>query len=306
MASTLSRIRSASVAVLAAGMCLTASGTAQESAPPAPPPPNAPVILVTGSTGGLGREVARRLAGTGAHVIVHGRNVERGTALVREIEAEGIGSARFYRADLASFAEVRRLAREIGRDYPRLDVLVNNAGVWLEGRRLSQDGQEMHFQVNYLSGYLLTRLLLPLLIESAPARIVNVASRLQVPIDFDDITYTNDFDDIRAYGRSKLAQVMFSFSLAEELGGTGVSVLAVHPATQMNTDLVVERGATPQSTVEEGAQVVVHVVTAPGLGTGRFYNQLEPARAHEQAYDAGARAQLMSLSAAITGAGGHE
>ncbi len=136
------------------------------------------VILVTGSTGGLGQEVARRLASSGAHVIVHGRNQERGLDLVEEIEREGKGSARFYAADLASFDQVRELADVILKDYDRLDVLVNNAGIGSapDERLLTEDGHEYRFQVNYLSGYLLTRLLLPRLLESAPSRIVNVSS----------------------------------------------------------------------------------------------------------------------------------
>src|SRR5262245_2956171 len=110
------------------------------------------VVVVTGSTDGLGREVARRLAASGAHVIVHGRNRERGTALVDEITRQGKGSARFYAADFASLARVREFAQAIRRDYKRLDVLVNNAGVWLPDRQVSADGHEMHFAVNYLSG----------------------------------------------------------------------------------------------------------------------------------------------------------
>jgi hypothetical protein len=123
------------------------------------------VVLVTGSTDGLGREVARRLAADGHHVIVHGRNHERGAALVAEIETEGRGSARFYAADFAPLDAVRGLADAVLRDYDRLDVLVNNAGIWSRGdeRRTSDDGHELQFAVNYLAGYLLTHRLLPLL-----------------------------------------------------------------------------------------------------------------------------------------------
>src|SRR5687767_3949159 len=110
-------------------------------------------VLITGSTDGLGREVARRVAALGAHVIVHGRNKERGTALVDEITKLGKGGARFYAADLASLAQVRQLAESVRRDYKRLDVLVNNAGIWVQGpRQVSADGHELHFAVNYLSG----------------------------------------------------------------------------------------------------------------------------------------------------------
>ncbi len=154
------------------------------------PDPTQRVILVTGSTSGLGREVARALAADGDHLIVHGRSVERGLALVEEINSTSPGSARFYRADFASLDEVRGLAEAIRRDYDRLDVLVNNAGILLVDdpeRHLSQDGYELNFQVNYLAGYLLTDLLLPLVRESAPARSVNVAAVAAAPLDFDNL-----------------------------------------------------------------------------------------------------------------------
>jgi len=264
---------------------------------------DAPVVLVTGSTGGLGREVARALAAIGAHVIVHGRSEERGRALVAEIEEAAVGSARFYRADLASFGDVRTFAETIRRDYRRLDVLVNNAGVWLDSpeRQLSADGHEMHFQVNYLSGFLLTRELMPLIEASAPARVVNVTSVAQRPIDFDDVMLDQGYSDGRAYAQSKLAQVMFTFDLARELEGRGVTVVAVHPASMMDTDMVLERGARPRSSVEEGREAVMRAITSPDVRSGQYYRGLEAARANPQAYDEGARARLRRLSEALTG-----
>lgn len=263
------------------------------------------IVLVTGSTGGLGREVARALAASGAHVIVHGRNEERGDALVAEIEAGGVGSARFYRADLASFEEVRAFAQAIRRDYDRLDVLVNNAGVWLDSpeRLLSPDGHEMHFQVNYLSGFLLTHELLPLLVASAPSRIVNVSSAAQRPIDFDDVMLEEGYSDGRAYAQSKLAQVMFTFDLARELEGRGVTAVALHPASMMDTDMVLERGARPRSSVQEGREAVMRAITSPDVRSGQYYDGLEPARANTQAYDDEARARLRRLSEELTGIG---
>ena len=147
-------------------------------------------VLITGSTDGLGREVALRTAALGAHVIVHGRNAARGAEVVQEINAVGKGSARFYAADFASIAGVREFAAELRRDYQRLDMLVNNAGVLIargEPRRTSQDGHELHFAVNYLAGYVLSHELRPLLQRAAPSRIINVASLSQVEIDFDDV-----------------------------------------------------------------------------------------------------------------------
>ena len=263
------------------------------------------VVLVTGSTDGLGREVALRIAATGAHVIIHGRNRERGAEVVAQIEADGKGNARFYRADFASLDEVRVFAQAILRDYDRLDILINNAGIALLGqpdRRLSADGQELHFAVNYLAGFLLTRMLLPRLRSSAPSRIINVASIGQAPLDFDDITLERGYGTNRAYGQSKLAQIMFTIDLARELDGTGVSVYALHPATFMDTHMITSAGLRPRSTVGEGADAVMRLVTAEGLDSGQFFDGKTPARANAQAYDEAAREKLRTLSVRLTGA----
>jgi NAD(P)-dependent dehydrogenase (short-subunit alcohol dehydrogenase family) len=266
-------------------------------------PQGRPVILITGSTDGLGRELARRLGATGAHVIVHGRNRERGAAVVQEIEREGKGSAAFYAADLSSLAQVRELAASIMRDYGRLDVLVNNAGIWVtQGQRqVSADGHEMHFAVNYLSGYLLTRTLLPLLVKSAPSRIVNVASVAQSPIDFADVMLERSYSGGRAYGQSKLAQIMFTMDLARELAGKGVTVVALHPATLMNTSMVEAAGVQPRSTVAEGADAAMQAITMPGIESGAYFNGKQSTRANAQAYDESARQQLRALSRKLTG-----
>jgi len=256
------------------------------------------VVLITGSTDGLGREVARRVAATGAHVIVHGRNRARGEALVAEIAGEGVGSASFHQADLASLAEVRRLGDEILRDYDRLDVLINNAGIWRtqNERALSEDGHELHFAVNYLSGYLLTHMLLPRLRASAPARIINVASTAQQPLDFDDIMLERNYSGGRGYATSKLAQVLFTVDLAEMLEGTGVAAYALHPATLMDTPMVAAAGATPRSSVEEGVEAVLQLVHGAGLESGQYFTGLRPTRANAQAYDPAARARLREIS----------
>jgi NAD(P)-dependent dehydrogenase (short-subunit alcohol dehydrogenase family) len=260
--------------------------------------PNAPVILITGSTDGLGREAARRLAATGAHIIVHGRNRERGAAVVDEIRRDGKGSAAFYPAEFGSLATVRAFADTILRHYPRVNVLVNNAGVWLrEGpRQTSADGYEMTFAVNYLSGYLLTRMLLPRLVASAPSRIVHVSSQTQSPVNLDDVMQERGYSGQRAYSQSKLAQVMFTFDLARELEGKRVSAVALHPATLMDTHLVHAAGVQPRSTVDEGATALVRLVVDSAIINGAFYNGLREARANPQAYDDAARAGLRALS----------
>ena len=280
----------------------TASGQEVEAVAGGSPSEGQRVVLVTGSTGGLGREVARRLAANGDHVIVHGRSLERGVELVTEIEAQGQGSTRLYLADLGSFDEVRSLAKAILRDYERLDVLVNNAGIWLEGpRRTSADGHELHFQVNYLSSFLLTRELLPLLRRSSPTRVVHVSSIAQWPIDFDNVMLEDDYSDLRAYAQSKLAQIMFTIDLSEELAGSGVTTNAVHPALMMDTDMVLERGASVRSSVHDGADAVMYLINGDDLGSGRYFNQLVPADPKPQALDERARERLRLLSERLTG-----
>ena len=260
-------------------------------------------MLITGSTDGLGREVARRLAATGAHVIIHGRNRERGAAVVEEIRREGKGSAAFYAADLASLAQVRELGASILRDYQRLDLLVNNAGIWVTqgARQVSADGHELHFAVNYLAGYVLTRTLLPLLEKSAPSRIVNVASIAQNPIDFTDVMLERGYSAGRAYGQSKLAQITFTADLARELAGKGVTVVALHPATLMNTSMVEKAGMPPRSTVAEGADAVMQAITMAGVESGTYFNGKRATRANAQAYDEEAQRRLRELSARLAG-----
>ena len=265
------------------------------------PEPGQQVALVTGSTSGLGRELALRLGAAGTHVIVHGRNRRRGMEVVAAIESEG-GSARFYAADLASLEQVRRFGEAILGDYGKLDLLINNAGIAFGTQRsVSEDGHELHFQVNYLSHFLLTRMLLPRLRESAPSRIVNVSSGAQQAIDFDDVMLENNFTAGRAYAQSKLAQILHTFDLAEELDGTDVIVNALHPATLMDTPMVLSAGVTPRATIDEGANAVMQLATSPDVGSGGYFTGLRPARANAQAYDEEARAKLKRLSEELIG-----
>jgi NAD(P)-dependent dehydrogenase (short-subunit alcohol dehydrogenase family) len=264
---------------------------------------------VTGSTDGLGKAVALKLAELGACVLVHGRNEQRGAALVAEIEQETPGCAAFYRADFSSLAEVRKLAEAIAKDHPRLHLLINNAGIGSanrdgsQTREVSADGYELRFAVNYLSGFLLTRLLIPQLVAGAPARIVNVSSLAQRPIDFDDVMLERGYDGGRAYAQSKLAQVMFTQDLAAELAVKNITVHALHPATYMDTTMVRSAGVEPRSSVEEGAAAVVYVATSPELKlrTGLFFNGMRESKANAAAYDPEARRKLRELSSKLTG-----
>src|SRR5712672_1887525 len=262
--------------------------------------------LITGATDGVGRVVARALAQQGWRVLVHGRDRRRGEALVQEIEQAG-GSASFLAADLASLAEVRRLADAVRQATDRLDLLINNAGIGTAGnapgRQTSADGHELRFAVNYLAGFLLTHLLLPLLKASTPARIVNVSSAGQQAIDFSDVMLTRHYSGSAAYCQSKLAQILFTVDLADELKGSGVIANALHPSTYMNTTMVRQSGVTPMSTVETGAEAILQLAVSPQLEgkSGLYFNVMSEARADAQAYDAKARKQLHALSLKLTG-----
>ncbi|MEA2380537.1 MAG: hypothetical protein QOH72_508 [Solirubrobacteraceae bacterium] len=263
-------------------------------------------VLITGATDGLGRALAADLAGRGAHVLVHGRDPRRVDEAGREVRAAGA-----YVADLASLAQVRRLADEVARDHDALDVLVSNAGVGTtlpgDGVRMqSADGFELRFAVNYLAGFLLTRRLEPLLVAAGPgARIVNVASAGQMPIDFDDVMLERGYSGTRAYCQSKLAQVMSTFDLAERLRGDGVTANALHPATYMPTKMVLAARGSAVSTLEEGVEATARLAADPALDgvTGRYFNRTRAAKADEQAYDADARRRLWELSERLTGLG---
>jgi NAD(P)-dependent dehydrogenase (short-subunit alcohol dehydrogenase family) len=260
----------------------------------------AQTVLVTGATSGLGRAVARRLSADGHVVLVHGRDEQRTGALARELP----GPARAYVADLARLDDVRRLARAVRAGEERLDVLVNNAGVATTERRESADGIELSFAVNHLSHFVLTGHLLPLLRRSAPARVVNVASVGQAPIDWDDPLTERGWDGFAAYARSKLAQIAFTLELAERLGaGAGVTVTALHPATLMDTGMVRSTFGRAMSSVDDGVGPVVRLATgddAEGI-SGRYYDRTDEARPHAQAEDPDERRRLWELSVRLAG-----
>ncbi|GHH82491.1 3-oxoacyl-ACP reductase [Streptomyces sulfonofaciens] len=258
-------------------------------------------VLLTGSTSGLGRRLAFELARAGHVVVVHGRDGHRTARLAAEIDDAG-GEADAVVADLSSLAEVRALGVRVAAAHPDLDVLVNNAGVGFgapgAGREESADGHELRMAVNYLAPVALTRALLPVLRKNAPARIVNVGSTGQVPVDLDDIEFTSGYVGVEAYRRSKFALAVHTFALADELAGSGVSVNVVHPATYMDTSLVRDAGVSPLSTVEEGtAAVLALAATDTGLHhNGTYFDGTAPSRAHPEAYDPGVRRRLLSAT----------
>jgi NAD(P)-dependent dehydrogenase (short-subunit alcohol dehydrogenase family) len=236
-------------------------------------------ILVTGSTDGLGRELARALAQRGDAVVVHGRNRAKVDAI-----ADEIGAAGRLVADLAALADVRRLAAEA----PAVDVLVNNAGVIVPERRLSADGIELTFAVNHLAAFVLT-------LAMEPPRTVNVASVGQRAPDFGDLMLERGYEPYRAYAQSKLCQIMFTFELAGRRPDLVVN--ALHPATMMDTKMVRDNLGPARSTVAEGVEATLQAVDLQT--SGGYFNGVRAARADQVAYDPAARRELWDVSAAL-------
>jgi NAD(P)-dependent dehydrogenase (short-subunit alcohol dehydrogenase family) len=259
-------------------------------------------IFLTGATDGLGRALAGRLASEGATLILHGRDQGK----LDELAAQTGGTP--VLADLADLAQVRQLARDVRQHADRLDVFVSNAGIGggePDGRqrRTSADGYELRFAVNYLAGFLLTLELLPLLRATGSARIVNVASLGQAPIDFDDLMIERDYSGGRAYGQSKLSQIMSGFELAARVDPAEVTVNSLHPSTYMPTKMVLaERGYSVDS-IEDGVTATRRLAVDPDVAglTGRFFDRTREARANDQAYDGGARARLWERSLQLVG-----
>lgn len=261
------------------------------------------IILITGATDGLGKMVARDLAEKGATLLLHGRNPEKGQKVLQEIQDEtGNKNLHYYNADFSSLDEVQALADDVKHEFDEIDVLINNAGIGFgkpgSGRELSQDGLELRFQVNYLAGFLLTEELLPLLKKPEDSRIVNVASIAQNPIDFDDVMLEKNYSGNRAYGQSKLAQILYTVELANREEDSGVTVNSLHPATYMNTKMVTEAGINPANSIEKGAEAVEYLAISSELDgvSGGFYNVTRKSRANDQAYDDTARRKLWELS----------
>lgn len=265
-------------------------------------------VLITGATDGLGKEVAKRVAAAGATLLLHGRNRAKGENILEEIKAATSNdNIYYYNADFSSLQEVKHLSEDVLSNHSSLHVLINNAAVGggpkgAAVRELSRDGYELRFAVNHLSHFLLTQNLLPILKASAPARIVNVSSIGQSPLNFDDLQLEKRYLSFDAYCKSKLAQILYGFSLAEELKDTGVVVNSLHPATLMDTNMVHDFFGRVSSTVDEGADAVMQLAFAEETGgvTGAYFNQCTQEKAAAQAYDGEARKKLWQASEALT------
>lgn len=274
-------------------------------------------VLITGGNTGIGKATATELARRGASVTITSRDPARGAAAVEDIRrASGNAAVDVMALDLASLADVRRFAAEFLAAHPRLDVLIENAGLILGERTETVDGFETMFGVNHLGHFLLTHLLLERLRRCAPSRIVVLSSdahRLAFGLDFDDLQARRSFRSYFAYCRSKLANLLFVLELSERLSGTGVTVNAVHPGLVRSSfaadgdsgliDLFYRVASPFTKTVEEGASTSVHVATAPELErtSGQYFARSKPARPSRAARDRTAATRLWEVSEQLTG-----
>ncbi|XP_015784232.1 retinol dehydrogenase 13 [Tetranychus urticae] len=276
-------------------------------------------ILITGCNRGIGRTTAIDLARRGASVIMACRNIEAASKVAEEIKSEtGQQSATIISLDLSSLSSIKKAADEINSKYDKIDILINNAGIYGSAdRKITEDGNEMHFQSNHLGPFLLTRLLLPKLKASSPSRIVNVSSeahRLTRSIDLDDVNFEKKYSSFNAYCVTKLENILFTNYLARELKDSGVTVNALHPGT-IETGLLNNSAFSKYfygwlgplkrlfvKSDEEGAQTTVYCALEPSLSnvTGKYFDNCKERSASSLATDLGLAKRLWDLSEKMT------
>lgn len=264
------------------------------------------VVVITGGTSGIGQVAAVALAGKGARIILIARDKARAAAALAEISQAGPGLAhRWIGADLASIAETRRAAAEIADGEPRVDVLINNAGALFNRRRLSPDGLEMTFAVNHMAYFVLTEGLRRTMVSSSPSRIVSTSSGAHrgATLDFNDLQSERAYAGFRAYGRSKLCNILFTRELARRLEGSGVTATCLHPGF-VATRFAAGSGGLIQALMpiaklgainpRKGAETIVYLAASPEVETvsGLYFYQCRPAAPSEAALDAVAAARL--------------
>ncbi|MBW1703841.1 MAG: SDR family oxidoreductase [Deltaproteobacteria bacterium] len=256
-------------------------------------------ILITGSTDGIGKQTALDLAKMGATVLLHGRNPGRADTVLKEIrKSTGNDNIEVFIADLASLTQVRHLAEQVRQRHGRLDVLINNAGVYETRHRVSKDGFEMTLAVNHLAPFFLTLLLLDLIIKSSPGRIINVSSQVHASgIDFDNLQAEKYYSAYEAYSLSKLCNVLFTYELAERLKQTGVTVNCLHPGV-IDTKLLKAGWGMGGSPVTQGAKTSVYLAAAPELSTvtGKYFKNMKPEKSSGISYDVETRKRLWRIS----------
>jgi NAD(P)-dependent dehydrogenase (short-subunit alcohol dehydrogenase family) len=263
------------------------------------------VILITGSTDGIGRQAALELAATGAKIIVHGRDTVRGERIVNEIRtATGNRNVDLLVADFSSLQQVRQLAGKILSWYERLDVLVNNAGVFMKSREMTEEGHEMTFAVNHLAPFLLTNLLLGLLRNSSPARVITVASvaHMRGKMDFENLQGERAFGGYNAYALSKLANILFTYELARRIEGTGVTANCLHPGV-IDTKLLRTGFSFAGVHPADGASTIVYLATSVAVGktSGKYFENKREVSSSPASHNTDFQKKLWAISETLTG-----
>lgn len=266
------------------------------------------IVLITGATDGIGKHTAQKFAADSYHVILHGRNEQKLQNLVSQIKDQTDNDLLDQVvADLSSLSEVEELCRTLVDHYPKLDILINNAGLGPgrkgDERKTNAEGFEVIFTVNYLAPFLMTHLLLPLIENSHNARIVNVSSSAQSPVDLNDLMLERKYSGSRAYSQSKLALIMFTFDLAEKLKERNISVNALHPGSLLDTNMVREAFGHALGKSEDGAEAIYYLATSDKLKSisGEYFNQKAKDKAASQAYDENVRNQLWDRTIHLVG-----
>jgi len=250
------------------------------------------VVVVTGATSGIGEVAARRLAGMGARIVLVARDKARGEAALAGLRSGGAGNSHsIHYGDLSRISEMKRVAQEISAAQPRIDVLINNAGAMFGSRQLTEDNLERTFAINHMAYFVITQGLRERLLASAPARIVNTASAAHqgAKLDFDDLQAAHGFSPMRAYGRSKLCNILFTRELARRLSGKGVTANCLHPgfvATRFGDGSggilsgVVRVAKLFAISPQQGAQTIVYLASAPEVAnvSGGYYYKFLPAQ----------------------------
>ena len=273
------------------------------------------ICVVTGTTSGIGKETAVALARAGARVAIVCRTQDKGERALAEIRQRSAGDVALFVADLASQRAIRVLAARLSTALPRIDVLVNNAGLILDRRVLTEDGLETTFAVNHIGYFLLTRLLEPKLLAGAPARVVNVASRAHQSgtLRFDDLMGARGYDGWSAYVQSKLANIAFTYELARRLAGSGVTANCLHPgviasnfgnAGPLMIRLGVRLGRPFMKGSARGADTSIYLASSPEVEgvSGKYFVNRRPARSNDESYDAAVATRLWKVSEELTAA----
>jgi NAD(P)-dependent dehydrogenase (short-subunit alcohol dehydrogenase family) len=262
-------------------------------------------VLVTGATDGIGRATAMALAELGARVIVHGRSASRIQQTAAEIRAHTGIMPETIEADFATLATVTACGEEILKRFPRLDVLVHNAGVFVPQRTLTMDGYETTFAVNHLAPFLLTHVLGRLIRQSAPMRIVVVSSitHLGISLDLDNLQGEKSYDGRQAYSLSKLANVMFTVELANRMRGSGVCINCLHPGVVATKLLRTGYGSMDAAPPGRGAETSIYLAASPAVEgvTGKFFKNQRESEPSPLVRDAALRARLWTLSEKLCG-----